>query len=1369
MSETINNQIPLNKIIAPSLDDAGYASGLNNVFTNINDNFATLANRDFVKGESGTSVEIHEDKLINADGTLTVLGQKLKYCINNLSNREDEYADVITKDDEKIGVFDHFNANPGSIYMVYNTVNDVNTQVPVAKSSLYYVFLDGRYATAKIGNIDESQYTNIKDFSCILVYDENEKSVIDNVEISGGFKVLPNAFPTIYYEDNVGLCWKVNGNNTGIPVQGLPGRDGLNSTLYLVKCNTITVENSVIHGEVTGLYGAFDGYRPITSDTNIDYLNNCSALVLAPNPDDESGNLFYFGVLSVKEIQGEPIYNAETEEYTDNIIKKLYAYCNHETAINYGVETETFINSMKNINILSRGEDTSSGIKGLFIPMQTENEYGEQPVHLLSATSITNTIGQSSDLKTDVVFTPVNDINKLVVTGDRDDMGEDEGNLMVDKYLYVKVNKNSGIFNDFNKGLEIGGIDFSKLEKYDYILKYKLSTVIKDAYDAYGNVNPYFNAFTNDNYESGSRAFGRVFASVVKSDDVTMQIEPPKEPVALSDDNVKYYKYGNGPDVFLPETTTNHLESMPTTFRYRLGNGGLGIYRWELCKEYAPYDIDELLNNAEYNTEHGSYEPYNFENKFNVIYTTTVNPNVATEFMWFNGMELVTSSKELNIKDPNDPNAIWEDKANLGGWDYMDQKYIIYGWNNGIGNNPLFEFIKFVPIYDNDFYIKDDTALNINYNVNITGDQTNPNKNITIHGSVNCDNLSVYRLTATGEIQNIYTKEPIVGESGIALGSVTINKDTDDEAVVSAFTVSPEGLLNTKDGLFAKYINCLDNNDNVKEHTVLADTLESRQVDTNELMIDDVNGTRRIFIGNTGTDEKYRLGFEIKDNEGISISRTNDKYWKVDPHNMGNYNTKDNTDVPVITNDVPIIQSANTSLIISNQPASSTQLCYDGALSQLVFNGGIAKPGMGVTTGSDDLNIETIDFDVVKNFNMHRLAQTSADVTTTSVSKSVQSSAQRSIKPYTHTSALVRSLNYNYTPNITAVKNSDYIEKITIAKSPNTLEKMSIDTPITIRFKHAYGCHIGVRGECSNGRWPVMSYSGSNVNLHVVYVIDGSTVGTVGSKTFKISYSTDNFKNDGGKEWTGGKGGNYSNIWRYYRFIFKPTDFTLQTNTSNTSDFRKIVNAYNDGKQITFYIFSSFNLTVVGQQNVLGKSKEIVSGIEISRPVVVPAYDKSTTTQLNLFSTGTFNETETHGVNAQVTYGVNVSLSKNEIKSTTLCNDGIVTRAGDYTFGLGYSKTIVDHSKDGGYNIASTTSKTDPSWTTTDTVNNVPILFYYKNNSDYYLNSGSGGMEPKTGGKDNAGYARRIHAIPLSDIFGAIRTIRLSSLTKYGL
>ena len=109
MSETLNNQIELITISAPALNTAEYGNDLNQVFTNINDNFATLANHDFVKGESGTSVEIKTDSFFNEDGSLNDLGKKLQYCINTISKIPDEYSPVQTNAGQSIGVFDYFN------------------------------------------------------------------------------------------------------------------------------------------------------------------------------------------------------------------------------------------------------------------------------------------------------------------------------------------------------------------------------------------------------------------------------------------------------------------------------------------------------------------------------------------------------------------------------------------------------------------------------------------------------------------------------------------------------------------------------------------------------------------------------------------------------------------------------------------------------------------------------------------------------------------------------------------------------------------------------------------------------------------------------------------------------------------------------------------------------------------------------------------------------------------------------------------------------------------------------------------------------------------------------------------------------------
>ena len=102
---------------------------------------------------------------------------------------------------------------------------------------------------------------------------------------------------------------------------------------------------------------------------------------------------------------------------------------------------------------------------------------------------------------------------------------------------------------------------------------------------------------------------------------------------------------------------------------------------------------------------------------------------------------------------------------------------------NVINEGNAFEFVKFIPVYVNDFAITDDTVLNINYNVNITGDKNNYNKNLTVHGDINTNELNANVINAK-EINNIYTNDIIVSTAGLNIGE-TSNTDTTPTFIVN--------------------------------------------------------------------------------------------------------------------------------------------------------------------------------------------------------------------------------------------------------------------------------------------------------------------------------------------------------------------------------------------------------------------------------------------------------------------------------------------------------------------------------------------------------------------------------------------------------
>lgn len=1416
MSET--RQIPLTKIVAPTLTDVKYANNLDTAFENINDNFIKLANHDFVKGESGASVEIRDtEKIVNDNGTLTILGQKLKACIdaastiNERENIKDNNGNTITYIDNLIN-------NPGKLYMIYNVINE--NEEPVAISSLYYVFLDARYANVKIGTFDEDQYTGIKDLSCIVIYDANATCEIDGKIVYGAFKILSNAFPTIYYEKGIGLCWKVNGNPTGIPVQGIPGKDGLNASLQIVKCKSVdetkvNKTNNIIRGEVTHIYNMNDGYVSIETvdiDTIRAQYDNQATLILVTEVDKG----FYFGYLRV-------------------VDDKLYAYCDQESAINYGIETEAIINAMKKINLLNNGDDVSSGAKGLFIPMQPVNKDGVQPVHLFSAASITNTEGQESDIKADVIVTPVADINNLNVVGsETEGVVNGEGNLHIEKYLYLKLmadeKSDLGIFTADNKTET--GLYYENCKLHGFVLKYKLTNIVKD-YD-----RPWFSTI-NDN-SAGARVLGAINHNGTTID--------------LNDSNVIYYSERVINNHKLGEVagryTDNHIETMPTQFSDRLSKSDdtddnvLGIYRWELCSTPHPFDVDELLK---YQVENPNIK-YNFPTPFNVIFTTTINPGINTDYMWFNGLQTIDA--EWFGIDDNDTNVDDYGFTNTGaGTDYSG-KYVLPGWSYG-SNESIFKFIKFVPIYDNDFDVKTDTALNINYNVNITGNDNNSTRNITVNGNINCDNLNVYRLSATGEIKDIYTKDLITGESGIALAYDESSDNKFKFTVDGSGNVVVDGTISTPNIYCSSQIN--------------TDELIARQIYSDDFKIKNSYGKDRLFIGirkdvngnpDNTTAEQGSIDFESNNTYKIDIKRATPNKsttligYKPQLHKPVGYS-------PVIINDMPTIMHNKSNIIVSNQTNNSIHLCYDHTYANVVEykfniinpnspfesidpsvitpgigsigsgnisviqpsgNSLIQSPGSGVFT---DAGIENIDkdgtiicdasrFDVVKNFNMHRLSLTGAALVSNEAVNiyydysEIANDSQPTIeknklayygkidgdkeKNYTlgkqdmTEAEILAYANTQINGDGTGSGGNKYLHKFSVNQlnmpiSGNVSYTFNRNKNFEITFNNDYVFKIGVKGENKNGRWPVL-WDTSRMYIDIFYDIEGDYgIKKLYTKEYNYDWTASTLKNDkaNGHEWRGysDEGINLSNngdvVWRYYTFKFRPLNIVLASNTYK-SQFTEIADAYDHGYNVNIYIIPRFYLYVRGQY-LSGIQKKCVRGISISNIVPIDTVSTASTTIKNI-DVGKKTATATYKVDTSIkpvfiSYSANKydttydSIDGNNVNSTTLCEDGIVMRAGKYTFGLGYTNAAVNHESVGYEHIDDVE---DPTWKITTRDNQyhskIPILFYHKSDEKYYKTTETGVITPKSGGTSKLGYARRMNAVTLPELFEVVKWMR---------
>lgn len=662
------NEIQLNKIVSPSLNSIEYAQELNGVFNNINTNFNVLANRDFVKGETGDSLSTKIVYFTNEDGTLNEYGEKLKNCIINASSENDRQS-IYDNYSNEISLWDVFNEAPGYLYMLFGKNPDVVNAVDEPLTSFYYVFLDGRYNTSKLAYLDHDQYNNIRDLSCVLIYDYNVN----------GFKIVSNLYPTMYFDASVGLCWKINGIETGLPIQGVQGKPGLNSPVTIVKCDELESNDNILYGKISAIFDSTTGYNPIKDNNIQEYetLINGTCLIISSSVE-VNGNDFYFG--TIRELNN-----------------KLYCFCSQNTAINDVIRAEDFNNALKNITT-RKTDDIYSSLKGLFVPASNESK-NTQSVHLLSSLASSKKIYENNSNRNDVIMSPIVDINTF---------NTDDNSVNVDKYLYVRVNVDSELFKRKSTNTDIKTTLYSDygIKRYDYILKYKFTDKIINLnvkYDDTSIINPNFNTLDNN---IGSRYFAKSGIG--------------EEFIYINDNNVAYNSttYNN-------LLSFEHIDSMPKEFLQRFEDL-TGVYRWELCDIKHEWDLPNMLNNepeSKYQySDLGMPNMEELKNVFNTIFTTTLSPDNNTDFMWFNAICLDVTKNE-------------------DGFSQEHYRYIIPGWNYELFPDVL-QFVKFITIHNNEYVAKTDNTLNIDYDVNILGNNFDVKRNLNVSGVVGCNNLN---------------------------------------------------------------------------------------------------------------------------------------------------------------------------------------------------------------------------------------------------------------------------------------------------------------------------------------------------------------------------------------------------------------------------------------------------------------------------------------------------------------------------------------------------------------------------------------------------------------------------------------------------
>ena len=581
------NRVILHEWNVPALNAPGYADDLHEAFTVIEKNQALLANSDLWKGDKGDSVRIANVDLSQDSVLLT----KLKAAILKGHSSSPRPINNIRWD----------NLLTMSVNLIFKVTDVDGKDEEVAVSSLPYTFIDGRFVNDSVGTLSKTDFDDEEDLSCILVYED------------GDFKRLNNSFPTMYYEDGFGLCWKVNGHRTGLPVQGIPGKDGKNSDILIVKINKDGdgLKGVDIYGKglIKQMWTKTGNWQDIDNPKSLD---GYSCFALAPSHKlDKDGNPVY-----TEDENGNRIYEYTdaTSFYAGKLVAEgddLYVICKPELSLQQTFGAAVFIEAMQNISLIPNSDQVVTP-PGLFVPMKSlgniDTDGGvatePQPIHLISATSINNLEG-GGEYMTDMIMSPMNTIKLNALDKD----------INVSKYLYVKMSndlleyvkitdRNHPLYNVINK---------------DTVLKYKLSDIVLDV----------------NNVEIPHNVSGGIY----------MQMENAHNNIGVVDDDRVVYVDDN-------DNRNEYVHLIPNDYVELVDNRN-GFYEWELDITSADYDP---ANTYPFNySEHTIKDDLIFKH-LKHVYTKTMTPGITDDILFLNSLTVDFndySGKNVNTRSIN--------------------------------------------------------------------------------------------------------------------------------------------------------------------------------------------------------------------------------------------------------------------------------------------------------------------------------------------------------------------------------------------------------------------------------------------------------------------------------------------------------------------------------------------------------------------------------------------------------------------------------------------------------------------------------------------------------------------------------------------
>ena len=288
-----NSQITsqLTRVTVPSIGNSNFAEGIRNAFETINNNFKIIASLPFIQGVQGDSYTlISKDIWTEVNNNITpvyyALTKEGAVLLNSIFEsvlddtkkfhggdsfdecKTNKLSDLSLNGVSPIDSF--FTEENGVVKPVnnklyfYSVINNLNEEQDTYLGQYFY-FIDYRITILGNGYQTENLY-DFNDFTGFYQYQPASETEIERYNL---ISIVPNLY---YDRDKDDICWKYNGQQTGISAMGPKGEDGKDATFKIVYVKYIN--DTYNSGDILGYFDSEQGAIEYTNT-----LDNCFCLI----------------------------------------------------------------------------------------------------------------------------------------------------------------------------------------------------------------------------------------------------------------------------------------------------------------------------------------------------------------------------------------------------------------------------------------------------------------------------------------------------------------------------------------------------------------------------------------------------------------------------------------------------------------------------------------------------------------------------------------------------------------------------------------------------------------------------------------------------------------------------------------------------------------------------------------------------------------------------------------------------------------------------------------------------------------------------------------------------------------------------------